>query len=119
MIKKSVILGYGIGLMALLNDEDIFNETNSLEEAIMAAAERGFSYVIEYTARGKRILTWKYEVKERQELEQRYLADGDKRAILNASADKCWLVLYGRNDAEIILPLSKVRAFEKIEVSVG
>ena len=115
-MKRKLILGYGVGLRALLNDEDLCIGTTCMEEAIEAAVGRGFSFVIEYTARGKRILTWKYEVKERQELEQRYCDDGDKITILKASEDKCWLVLFFRNE-EIILPLSKVRAFEKIEVS--
>ena len=114
-MKKNIVPSkFGVGAMALFSNIVKFDNLN---DAIAEAKKIGVDFVVEFPADGgKKILSWNCQVEHRALLEERYLFDGDKRTIMKASADMYWLVLNKGRDFEIILPLSEVECFEKIDV---
>lgn len=123
-IKKQIIMKknenygvrYGVGVEAL--DDKAFCNIKSKKRAIELAKVLGLRFIVEYRflggKSGSKILCWDYEVLDRETLTKRYHCDGDKRMLLKANKDSHWLVLNTDIDYQIILPLSKVNAFEKI-----
>ena len=104
---------YGVSPLALMATSGNFN---SLDEAVAYAKASEMDFVVEYSDQGKKILAWNYAFEGREALEERYLFDGDKRRILETSTDKQWLVLRKNRPYEIILPLSEVSNFERLDV---
>lgn len=105
---------YGVGIQALFSEKNntIFSD---VKEAIDKARSINQDFIVEFSSRGKRILSWNYSIEEKSELEKRYISDGDKRSILAAYQDEQWLVLSKGRPCETILPLSTVKAFKKID----
>ena len=105
---------YCVGVLALeAKTEKTFY---SLKEAIEEAFNKGLSFVVEFGPSGRRILAWESEVVKKQELIDKYPYDGDKRTILASSSDEFWLVLK-TNVSEIIIPISEVEKFKKIDIT--
>lgn len=107
-------LMYGVGIQALFSEKNntIFS---NVKEAIDKARSINQDFIVEFSTRGKRILSWNYSIEEKSVLQEKYISDGDKRSILAAYDDDQWLVLSKGRPCETILPLSKVKAFKKID----
>lgn len=105
---------YGVGVLALeaKTEKKFYNLTDAIKEAF----NKGLSFVIEFSPRGKRILAWESEVINKRELVDRYPYDGDKRTILASSSDEFWLALK-TSKSEIIIPISEVGRFKKIDIT--
>lgn len=108
---------YGVGLVALERKRpDMLYEAK--DEAIKAAVAAGLGFIVEFKGESKKILSWNSAVHERSTLLEKYKKkqDADKIAVLNKCLEPYWLELVSVSNANHILPLSSVEAYEHIEV---
>lgn len=114
--KRKLRPVYGVGLVALERKPDKVYETK--DEAIKAAAAAGLSFIVEFKGETRKILSWNSKVEKRDILLEKYKKrqDADKIAVLNLCEEPYWLELRSASNANHIMPLSSVEAYEHIEV---
>ena len=107
---------YAVGISALNHNQKPEKVTNDIKKAIQEAFLAGLNFIVEFGPRGKRILSWNYAVCNKRELVDRYPYNPKQRSILASSTDEFWLTIKTNAD-EILLPMSEVGRFKKLDIS--
>ena len=105
---------YGVGISALNQKPE--KVTSDIKKAIQEAFLAGLNFIVEYGPRGKRILSWDYAVVNKRELVDKYPYNPKQRSILASSTDEFWLAIKTNSD-DIIIPISEVGRFKRIDIS--
>ena len=105
---------YGVGISALNQKPE--KVTEDIKKAIQEAFLAGLNFIVEFGPRGKRILSWNYAVCNKRELVDRYPYNPRQRSVLASSNEEFWLAIKTNSD-EILLPMSEVGRFKKIDIS--
>lgn len=114
--KRKLRPVYGVGLVALERKPDKLYE--SKEAAIKTAVAAGLSFIVEFKGENRKILSWNSAVEKRDILLEKYKErrDAGKISCLNLCEEPYWLELRSASNANYIMPLSSVEAYEHIEV---
>ena len=109
---------YGFGLNTVLTGEEA-KKFESATDCAKRAAVEGYSFIMRYSRNGdKTVIAWNARVVSKDEALEHYWNDGDKRAILNSSRAKVWIILpvEGYSDILIAFGENRVRAFHAVKL---
>ncbi|MBE6443448.1 MAG: hypothetical protein E7020_02130 [Alphaproteobacteria bacterium] len=101
---------YAYGVKTILKEEIKKSEMfTKLNECATCAANEGYGFVMGYYLNGeKKIIGWNIEVVSREEAEEKFIFDGDKRTILSAHPKVgVWIIAPVAGYSPLLIPFEK------------
>ena len=108
-MSKERPYAYAYGVKTILKEEIKESEMfTKLNECATCAANEGYGFVMGYYLNGeKKIIGWNIEVVSREEAEEKFIFDGDKRTILASSEATVWVIAPVQGFSPLLIPFEK------------